>query len=166
MNLTGTVISVALETTATKQAGGTYPAWQLVFKDSEGKVKDITKHVNGLKYTKGLKESLQALSPGDEFTAVLEKKGDFNEVTQIVKGANVPVASASSAPAAVGKVTGSNYETPTEREWNRVRIIRQSSISNAINLLKNEKKPPTTDEVLAVAVEFAKFVNQKDEDNV
>lgn len=164
MNLTGTVVSVTLEMEAKKQSGGTYPAWQLVFRDRDGKVKDITKHVNGLKYTKGLKESLQSLAPGDEFTAVLEKRGEFNEVTQIVKGADVAMP-AQQAPTG-GKVTGSNYETPAEREWNRIRIIRQSAINYAINLLKTEKSVPKVEEVLDVAVQFAKFVNQKDEDNV
>lgn len=160
MNLTGEVISVSLETTAKKQDGGTYPAWQIIFKDSDGKVKDITKHVNGLKYTKGLKEALEALVPGDMFTAVLEKKGAYNEVTQVVKGADV---AAAARPAATGgRVTGSNYETPEEREWNRIRIIRQSGINYAINLLKTEKNTPPIEDVLSVATRFAEFVNQKD----
>lgn len=158
MNLSGEVISVSLNTTAKKQDGGTYQAWQLIFKDAEGKVKDITKHVNGLKYTVGLKESLEALSPGDTFTAVLEKKGNFNEVLQIVKGADMAVPT----PAKTGKVTGSNYETPEEREWNRVRIIRQSAINYAVNLLKTEKHTPEVEDVLGVAKRFAEFVNQKD----
>lgn len=159
MNLTGEVVSVSLETEAKKQDGGTYPAWQLIFKDRDGKIKDITKHVNGLKYTKGLAESLKSLQAGDKFTAVLEKKGAFNEVTMIVKGEDVAVAA---QPASTGRVTGSNYETPDEREWNRVRIIRQSSISNAINLLKTDKVSPNIDDVMAVAARFAEFVNQKD----
>lgn len=163
MNLTGTVVSVDLDMVAKKQDGGTYPAWQLIFKDREGKVKDITKHVNGLKFTKGLKESLEALNAGDEFTAVLEKKGAFNEVTQIVKGADVAMAAQPAATS--GKVTGSNYETPAEREWNRIRIIRQSAINYAINLLKTEKNTPSVEDVLAVAVQFAQFVNQKEESN-
>lgn len=162
MNISGTVVSVALETQAKKQDGGFYPAWQLVFKDHDGKVKDITKHVNGLKYTKGLKESLEGLEPGDEFTAVLEKKGAFNEVVKVVKGAEAAAVAASESPR-TGKVTGSNWETTEEREWNRIRIIRQSSISNAINLLKTEKVIPSVDDVLKVAASFAQFVNHKDE---
>lgn len=155
MNLVGEVVSVSLNAMAKRKDGGEYPAWQIIFKDDEGKVKDITKHVNGLKYTKGLKTSLEELNPGDKFTAVLEKKGDFNEVVKIVKGEHVAVAT----EAKEGKVTGSNWETKEEREWNRIRIIRQSSISNAINLLKTEKVTPTVDDVLSVAGRFAQFVN-------
>lgn len=160
-NVSGQVISVSLETQAKKQDGGVYPAWELIFKGRDGKVQSITKHVNGLKYTKGLKEGLESLQPGDMFTAVMEKNGAYNEVKEIVKGEFAAVASQPSTPS-TGRVTGSNYETPEEREWNRVRIIRQSGINYAVNLLKTEKNIPSVDEVLTVAKQFAEFVNQKD----
>lgn len=156
MNLTGTVLSVDLNTKAKRQDGVEYPAWQVVFKDSNGEVKDITKHVNGLKYTKGLREGLESLVVGEDFTAVLEKKGAFNEVVAVTKGADAAV-----PKAAVGKVTGSNYETSEEREWNRVRIIRQSSISNAINTLKTDGVALNADDVFALAKRYADFVNEK-----
>lgn len=162
MNLSGEVVSVNLNTTATKQDGGSYPAWQLIFKDVDGKIKDVTKHVNGLKYTKGLKEGLEALAPGDSFTMVLEKRGAYNEVLSVHKGGDTPVANKPVAPAREGRVTGSNYETPEEREWNRIRIIRQSAINYAINLMKTEKVQPAVEDVLSVATRFAEFVNQKD----
>jgi hypothetical protein len=160
MNLTGEVVSLNLDTTAKNQRGTDYPAWQMIFKDRDGKVKDITKHINSLKYTKGLREGLEALKPGDMFTAVLEKKGDFNEITQVVKGADVAAATPA-AQAATGRVTGSNYETPQEREWNRVRIVRQSAINYAINLLKTDKHTPPVEDVLSLATRFAAFVNEK-----
>lgn len=160
MNLTGTVISVDLNTKAKRQDGVDYPAWQLVFKDGNGEIKDITKHINGLKYTKGLKEGLESLVVGDEFTAVLEKKGAFNEVVAVMKGADVAVSPATKA-ATTGKVTGSNYETPEEREWNRERIIRQSSISNAINTLKVDGVALNADDVFTLAKRYRDFVNEK-----
>lgn len=160
-NVSGEVISVSLNTQAKKQDGGTYPAWELIFKGRDGKVQAITKHVNGLKYTKGLKEGLEALTPGDMFTAVMEKNGAYNEVKEIVKGEFAAVA-AQPSTVSTGRVTGSNYETPEEREWNRIRIIRQSGINYAINLLKTEKNTPAVDEVLQVATKFSEFVNQKD----
>lgn len=156
MNLTGQVISVNMNMQAKKQDGGVYPAWQLIFSDRDGKVKDITKHINGLKYTPGLKEGLESLQPGDAFTAVIEKNGAYNEVKQIVKGEFTPVATPTS-----GKVTGSNYETPDEREWNRVRIVRQSTLAQAVNVLKTDKTVPNVDEVLALASKFEEFVNRK-----
>jgi hypothetical protein len=43
-------------------------------------------------------------------------------------------------------------------------IVRQSSISNAVALLKTEKHTPTTEEVLTVAKQFENFVLGKSND--
>jgi hypothetical protein len=160
MNLSGEVISVAIGTTVKNQAGNPYDAWQLIFKGPDGKVSDITKHMNSLKFNKALQTSLEELKPGDTFTAVLEKKGAFNEVTKIVKGElSMPATAAPST----GKVTGSNYETPVEREWNRVRIIRQSSINYAIQFWSNSKgKAFSIDDVFEVADMIEAKINRKD----
>ncbi len=165
MNLTGEVVSVAMNAVVKNQKGQDYPAWQLIFKDRDGKIKDITKHVNSLKYGGGpaLRAALESLQGGEMFTATLEKKGDFTEVTQIVKGADIATASAPATQASTGRVTGSNYETPEEREWNRIRIIRQSGINYAIALLKTPENQPTVDDVLDLAKQFAEFVNHKEE---
>jgi hypothetical protein len=58
----------------------------------------------------------------------------------------------------------SNYETADERAARQVMIVRQSSISNAVALLKTEKHTPTTEEVLAVAKQFENFVLGKSND--
>lgn len=145
---TGTVISVSLTTQAEKKEGGYYPAWELIYRDSENRVKTLQKHISTLKYTKGLKESLESLSAGDSFTVTQEKndKG-FLDIQSIVKGefAVAPVA----ATVKTGKVTGSNYETTEERELNRSRIVRQSSIGYALTLLTHNN-PKGTVEVPAV----------------
>ena len=52
----------------------------------------------------------------------------------------------------------SNYETPEERAQRQVYIVRQSSLSNAIELLKTDKKTPTVDEVIGVAKQFEAYV--------
>lgn len=65
--------------------------------------------------------------------------------------------------ASTGRVIGSNYETPAERAARQVYIVRQSSISSAVELLKTgAKAPPTTEEVLRVAQEFVDFVFQNE----
>lgn len=52
----------------------------------------------------------------------------------------------------------STYETPEERAKKQVYIVRQSSISAAIETLKTDKKNPTVDEVLSVAREYEAYV--------
>lgn len=62
---------------------------------------------------------------------------------------------------ATGKVLGSNYETPEERAKKQVYIVRQSSISAAIELLK-AKNPKgveaSIEEVIEVARKFEAYV--------
>lgn len=167
-NLHGTAISINLDATLQKKDGGTYPGWELVYRTSDGKVETVQKHINTLKYTEGLRSSLEDLSAGDSFVIAYEKnqKG-FNDILSIVKGdtPTMPKSAPRQESAPVNRVVGSNYETAVEREWNRRRIIRQSSINAAINLLKTEKVQPAPDDVLKVAVQFEAFVNEPIEDS-
>lgn len=57
----------------------------------------------------------------------------------------------------------SNYETADERQARQVMIVRQSSISNAIALLKTEKTIPTTGDILMIAKIFEEFVLSKEQ---
>lgn len=80
--------------------------------------------------------------------------------------AKVSLASAASAPAAAESKTvtkfTSNYETPEERAKRQLMIVRQSSISNAIEYFKGvadgDDIPPTVDKVLELAQTFVDFV--------
>ena len=60
-----------------------------------------------------------------------------------------------------GKVIGSNYETPEERARKQVYIVRQSSISSAIEMAKAREPKgitKTVEEILADASTFEEFV--------
>lgn len=52
----------------------------------------------------------------------------------------------------------STYETPEERAKKQVYIVRQSSISSAIDTLKTDKKAPTAGEVIDLAKQYEAFV--------
>lgn len=151
-SISGTVVSVSLSTKATKQDGGLYDAWELVYKDAEGRIKQLQKPITSLKYVKGLRVALEDLQPGDVFTAHQEKNArGYLEVQTIVKGEFAPPPVAGDPPK-TGKVTGSNFETKEERELNRSRIVKQSSLSNAISTLTvGAKATPNTEAVLALA---------------
>lgn len=111
------------------------------------------------------------------FTAIQKvKPGDFVEVTTVKNDAGYndwakvelvnpdnPETGKDTAPAAKStKVLGSNYETPEERAKRQLMIVRQSSISNAIEYLHNvhrEGEPSyNVNDVLNVAQEFVDFV--------
>ena len=108
------------------------------------------------------------------FAKVQEKVGQEVEVT-ITKNAagynelaslddvSASVSAPQAAPAAAGTVrtTGSNYETPDERARRQVYIVKQSSISSAIDLHKLDKDrtdAPSPEEILATAQVFVDYV--------
>lgn len=167
MQTQGVVISVNLNTKVKKQSGGTYDAWELVYKSTEGEIKNFQKPVQGLKFVKGLKEALESLAQGDEFTATLEKNaGGFWDVKSIVKGLVVEAAAPQASPARQAQTTnnyqGRDYESKEERTAKQEYIIRQSSVSSAIAMLSvGAKSAPKVDEVLAVAGEIVAFVYGK-----
>lgn len=173
MQIVGNVISVTLSTKVPKQGGGTYDAWELVYRNPENEVKQLAKPVQGLKFTKGLKEGLESLKPGDNFVAETEKGAtgywEVKSVSVAAEG-DIPAKqevkdsrpALQSAPRATGgKVTGSTYETAEERAKKQVVIVRQSSIDYAIKFLVAAAQEVTLESVISVAKEFEKFV-QKD----
>lgn len=176
MNLHGTVISYTPSTKILKAGGGTYDAWELVYRSAENEVKQLVKPVQSLKFNKPLAASLAALKPNDEFTVDLEKNAaGFWEVRNISKGSDVssdqaPASSGAAAPVssserpqapqrAVNRVTGSTYETAEERAKKQVVIVRQSCIAQAVALLK-DMPDLKTELLLETAETFEKFVNK------
>jgi hypothetical protein len=108
--------------------------------------------------------TLKAAVKGDVFTLLREKdNAGYWQWTGIEQGDNVPMA-ASPAPSNAGPAKAatpapkSTFETPEERAKKQVYIVRQSSISAAIDTLKTDKKAPSVDEVIAVAKIYEAFV--------
>ena len=89
------------------------------------------------------------------------KYWDWVDVEVKQQGASVNGNQAASSVVKPGRVLGSNYETSEERARRQVYIIRQSSISSAVEYLK-AKSPKGVEanvsEVLEVAKEFEDFV--------
>jgi hypothetical protein len=164
---TGTVISVSLSTQVKKQAGGTYEAWELVYKNADGQIESIQKPVQGLKFNPSLKDSLASLSTGDAVTISLEKNaGNFWEVKTITKGIVEVSNEPKSAAAGVNKVTGSNYETPAERANRQTLIVRQSCLAQAVATATiHGAKVANVVDILKVADQYVNWVNSKGEDN-
>ncbi len=173
MLIQGSVISYTPSTKVNKQGGGTYDAWELVYRNNSNEVKSVIKPATGLRFNPSLKNGLAALSPGDQFTLVMEKEGEFWNPKSVEKGikdvqdvgASGPAQAAAKdgnrAPAREGKVTGSNYETPEERAKKQVVIVRQGVLNAAIELLKANKVEGVVlshEAAVEVAKEFEKYV--------
>jgi hypothetical protein len=96
---------------------------------------------------------------GSNWEIEVKKNGEYWDwVKATPAGEAVAAPVARSAPTG-GKVLGSSYETPEERKLRQLYIIKQSSISNAIELLSvGQKAPPDVKAVLDTAQQFVDYV--------
>jgi hypothetical protein len=172
---TGTVISVAVNVQVKGQSKS-YPGYELVYRTEDGKVQTLAKHMNSLKFSPSVAATLNDLQPGDTFVCVQQKNdAGFLDVVSLTKGSEAPAlqpaattnsAATTVSPTNRGKVTGSTYETPEERQIRRAAdavrqklIIRQSSIDQARQLLsKNVEGVVKLDQVFEVAAKIEEWV--------
>lgn len=162
--ITGKVLNVTLGVQYPKQSGGTYPAWILSYITDRNEKREIVKHMNSLNFGPGpaIHAVLKELASGDEFSAQIEKKGQFNEVVALVKGkpsvemaAQAATETTGSTQKASGKVLGSNYETPEERKTRQRLIVRQSSFDQARQLAGTKTK---FEDIVATAEQIEAWV--------
>lgn len=107
--------------------------------------------------------TLKSASKGDVFTLLREKDdAGYWQWIGIAVGDVAIEGAQQSAPQAASKAATpapkSTFETPEERAKKQVYIVRQSSISAAIETLKTDKKNPTKEEVVALAAFYTDFV--------
>jgi hypothetical protein len=109
---------------------------------------NVFKHIE--KMTKG--ESVEVKTEKDQ--------NGYWQWTAIGEGASsAPTSQSPSSNAGATRVTGSNYETREERVVKQRYIVRQSSISNAIDSLSvGAKSPLLPADVIAVAKQFEEWV--------
>lgn len=166
-NLIIEVLSSTVTTVPT--AKGSYQVCELAFKNKSFQDKVEGKKIMSFAEKEAF-TTLSNASMGSIFTVARAKDDKGYWKWQTVTAGSNPGAA---APAAATQTSGgsmanaspkSNYETADERAARQVMIVRQSSISNAVALLKTEKHTPTTEEVLAVAIQFENFVLGKSND--
>ena len=155
MDINVTIIAVT-KSDAMSKTGKAYVAAEVTYKNNsfQGKVESFK--INS--YSNVWKQVVE-MQQGQSFTISREKENGFNVWTKIVPS----TASPGTAPVATAtpevRVAKSTYETAEERARKQVYIVKQSSISAAIELLSvGAKVPPSTDLVLKHAQEFVDFV--------
>lgn len=145
------VISVSVNTVPT--AKGSYQVAEVAYKDlKDGKVngKKIMSFAN-----KDAFNIISKAKQGEKYEVGLEKDDKGYWQWKGVSAAGSAVAQTASTGNASPRST---YETPEERTKRQDFIIRQSSLSTAVALLKTEKHTPSPDDVMKVAEQFAQFV--------
>jgi hypothetical protein len=151
-----TVIDVT-ENTKKSESGRTFQQLEVAYKNEQGQpqLKKLISFSNPNVY-KAAKEWVK----GDVVnvtTVKNEKTGYWDWVGLEGEGA-VATSKPTSTPTGA-RVTGSNYETKEERAARQVYIIRQSSLSTAVELLGQGK---SVEEVINVAKQFENYVFAKD----
>ena len=145
--------------TKTTSGGKPYVALELAFKNlGTGKLE--SKKLMPFGTTADAHKVLAGANQGDVFTVVSEKNQqsgywDWLKATQAPPGTTAETVVTSKA----NPTPKSTYETPEERAKKQVYIVKQSSISAAIEALSiGAKTPPTTDAIIKVAQEFVDYV--------
>jgi len=151
------IIDVGQPNTHAAKNGRNYQSIEVTYKAENGQVANkklmsfsnpsVFNHIKGL--SKGATLNVTTTKDANGYWQWTGIGGD-NEVADTTQ---------SKTASGGGRVTGSNYETKEERAARQVYIIRQSSISSAVELLGAGK---TVDEVLAVAKQFEAYVFAKD----
>lgn len=158
MIITGKIVSIDLNATITKASGGTYKGAEIVFKDANGKVQTKNIHENGLKYAPAVKNGLESLEPGDNFTVEMEKKDDFWTWISIKKGIEQEEKQKTTTQQSTASKSTS-WETAEERVARQKLIVRQSSLTNAVAFLVLQGRTHAAEEdVLETATVFYNWV--------
>lgn len=158
-------MSFPIEVVAVKvENKGKFRVASVTYKDKDGKVdnKAIVSFANATyPATAEVFKTLSQSQQGDQYdvTSQKDEKGFWQWTSAISVGKNVQGASSS-----VAKIVKSSYETTEERAARQVYIVRQSSISSAIDYLVAQGGKPKFDvnEVIAVAQQFETHVFSKD----
>ena len=139
-----------------KQKEKTYYVIEVAYKESGGKVS--AKKLYSFKYPEVF-STLETASKGDEFDIGLKKEGNYWNWETATPATGAVEVTAERADNGRQKYNGGgNWETSTEREWNRTRIIRQSCINYALAF---HGAGVTQEELFETAEEFEKWVNRK-----
>jgi hypothetical protein len=160
-----TVIDVGAPNTHAAKNGRSYQSMEVTYKNEQGQTQ--SKKLMSFSNPEVFKQA-KDWQKGDSVNVNMTKDdaGYWQWVSIGEAGSapsTPPQAFTGSKPAQGARVTGSNYETPEERSKKQVYIVRQSSISSAIELLKGNNQTHTVDDVLATAKQFEDYVfgNQK-----
>ena len=103
---------------------------------------------------------------GEFYTVEAVKEGKYwnwkaatNATTGTASAYPSSTAALLTPPKGTGRVTGSNYETSEEREWNRTRIGRQACLNTSVALLGDTK--PDVAKVIKTAEQLEAWVLRK-----
>jgi hypothetical protein len=149
------IVDVGAPNTHAAKNGRSYQSIEVTYKNDQGQTqsKKLMSFSNPTVFN-----HIRDLTKGDALNVTTEKDANGYWQWTGIGGDNAVAETKQATPATGGRVTGSNYETKEERAARQVFIIRQSSLSTAVELLGTGSK--VTD-VIATAKEFEAYVFSK-----
>lgn len=149
------IVDVGAPNTHAAKNGRSYQSIEVTYKNDQGQTqsKKLMSFSNPTVFN-----HIRDLTKGDALNVTTEKDANGYWQWTGIGGDNTVSETKQATPATGGRVTGSNYETKEERAARQVFIIRQSSLSTAVELLGTGSK--VTD-VIATAKEFEAYVFSK-----
>ena len=160
MNIT--ILSVEVKTVPTEK--GSYQTADVAYKNNSFQGKVEGKKIMSFGATKDSFSVVSTAQPGQSYEVSIVKndKGynDWVSMTPAAAGAASAAPTPATAKSAAANASPrSTYETPEERAQRQVLIVRQSSLSSAVNtLVAGAKTPPSGDNVIALAKQFEGYV--------
>lgn len=143
--------------------GRSYNQLDVAYKDNQGKV--VGKKIMDFTY-KDTYNTLKSATSGQvyEVETVKNEKSGYWDWKSATLSTAFPSAQQIAPPSKGTPVGKSTYETPEERAIKQVYIVRQSSISNAIEVAKANKPKGgiEVNEILDLARAFESYVFDKD----
>ena len=148
-----TVIDVGAPNTHAAKNGRTYQSLEVTYKNDQGQAqsKKLMSFANPQVF-----KAAQEWIKGSVVTVTTEK--DANGYWQWIGlggGDSIVAESKSTNTGNATRVTGSNYETKEERAARQILIVRQSSLSSAVELLGTGK---SVADVISIAKQFEAYV--------
>jgi len=149
------IVDVGAPNTHAAKNGRSYQSIEVTYKNDLGQTqsKKLMSFSNPTVFN-----HIKDLNKGDALNVTTEKDANGYWQWTGIGGDNTVSETKQATPATGGRVTGSNYETKEERAARQVYIIRQSSLSTAVELLGQGK---SVDEVIATAKQFENYVFSK-----
>ena len=149
------IVDVGAPNTHAAKNGRSYQSIEVTYKNDQGQTqsKKLMSFSNPTVFN-----HIRDLNKGDALNVTTEKDANGYWQWTGIGGDNAVSETKQATPATGGRVTGSNYETKEERAARQILIVRQSSLSSAVELLG---AGTSIEDVIATAKQFEAYVFSK-----
>ena len=155
-----TIIKIDIDVDLVKRDGGTYKGSALAYENTKGDIYKKSIAEAALKFTPELKGKLAKLTPGEKVNLVMQKKGEFTNLVDVVREGEAlpavdrPTNTATNTTSTVTRSTGTNTSSAVGMQVG-------NAISNATLLLAHKVANGTLLEVATMVIQTGELLKAK-----